>query len=218
MDMKRTLQRIGEIGIIPVIRAASVEDALLVAESLQSAGIPIVELTMTIPDAPRAIAEVAKRYGDDFAVGAGTVLSAEDARRCLDAGAKFLVSPGLSVPVVRMAKDAGVLAIPGILTPTELMNALEESVTAVKVFPCSSAGGPQHLRALRGPFPNVALIPTGGVNISNAAEYVAAGAFALGAGGDLFALPKDKDTARMTSAARNFASVVHAARDSRRRL
>ena len=156
---------------------------------------------MTVPDAPRAIESAVQHYGDTVLVGAGTVTDADQAKRCIDAGAQFLVSPGFSTAVVHAARGAGLLAIPGAFTPTELMNCLAEGIRAVKVFPCGSGGGVQHIKALRGPFPNVALIPTGGVNSSNAAQYIAAGAFALGAGSDLVdALLSAKETLQKSPA------------------
>jgi 2-dehydro-3-deoxyphosphogluconate aldolase / (4S)-4-hydroxy-2-oxoglutarate aldolase len=214
--MDSTLQRIGEVGIIPVIRAANVDEALRAVDAIYAGGIPIVEITMTIPDAPRALAKVLRQYGETIVAGAGTVLTTDDAMRCLDVGANFLVSPGLSIPVMAVARDLKVLAIPGALTPTEIMNALTEGARAIKVFPCSSAGGARHLKALRGPFPHVALIPTGGVNSSNAAEYIAAGAFALGAGGDLIDSESltSGDTSKITNAAKDLVEAVRAARES----
>jgi 2-dehydro-3-deoxyphosphogluconate aldolase / (4S)-4-hydroxy-2-oxoglutarate aldolase len=214
MSVEATLRRIGEVGIVPVIRAGSTDEALQAVEAICSAGIPIVEITMTVPDAPQLISNILKRFGDRVMVGAGTVTSAGDARRCIDAGAKFLVSPGLSLPVLTTAKALETLAIPGAFTPTEVMNALEVGARAIKIFPCSSGGGPKHLKALRGPFPNVALIPTGGVNASNAAEYIATGAFALGAGGDLMdcAALRNGDTQSTTNAAKELLAAVQAAR------
>ncbi len=217
MQMDRTLQRIGEIGIVPVIRAAGVDEAVRAVDAIYEGGIPIVELTMTIPDAPRAIEKVLRKYGDAIIAGAGTVTTANDALRCIDAGANFLVSPGLSVPVMATARKLGVLAIPGAFTPTEVMNALAEGARAIKIFPCSSGGGPQHLKALHGPFPEIALIPTGGVNRSNAAEYLKAGAFALGAGGDLIdsATLRNGDTSTTIEAARALVAAVQTARSVR---
>src|SRR4051794_24366530 len=180
MNSEQTLRRIGEIGIVPVIRAQSVEESLRAVDAICAGGIPIVEITLTVPDAIRVIQTVIKRYGETVLTGAGTVTTAADAQRCLDAGAKFLVSPGLSVPVMRCAAERGVLAIPGAFTPTEVMTAMAEGAHVIKIFPCSSGGGPPHLKALLGPFRELALIPTGGVNASNAQQYLAAGAFALG--------------------------------------
>jgi len=147
--------------------------------------IPILEITMTVPNATSVIREVVRRFGDSVLCGAGTVLSAKQAEECLDAGAEFLVSPGLSVPVLGIARARGKVAIPGVLTPTEVMAANEHGVNLLKIFPCSSTGGPKHISSLLAPFPQLQLIPTGGVNLLNAEEYLKAGAFALGVGADL---------------------------------
>jgi 2-dehydro-3-deoxyphosphogluconate aldolase/(4S)-4-hydroxy-2-oxoglutarate aldolase len=154
-------------------------------EAICAGGIPVVEITMTVPNAVSVIREVAKQYKDKALVGAGTVVTAEQAESCLRAGAEFLVSPGLSIPMLSVARAAGKLAIPGALTPTELMNAHEHGARLVKIFPCGNVGGPKYLRSLKAPFPKAELIPTGGVNASNAADFIAAGAFALGVGADL---------------------------------
>ena len=185
MTVDEAIQRIAEIGIVPVVRAASVDLALGAVEAVCAGGIPIVEITMTVPNATRAIREIIHTYGNKVMAGAGTVLTASQAAECLDAGAEFLVSPGLSAPVLQIARSRGKLAIPGVLTPTELMAAATEGVRVVKVFPCGNLGGPQYIRALKAPFPEIAMIPTGGANLTNAAEYFAAGAFALGVGADL---------------------------------
>jgi 2-dehydro-3-deoxyphosphogluconate aldolase/(4S)-4-hydroxy-2-oxoglutarate aldolase len=185
MTVDEAIQRIAEIGIVPVVRAASVDLALGAVEAVCAGGIPIVEITMTVPNATRAIREIIQTYGNKVMAGAGTVLTASQAAECLDAGAEFLVSPGLSAPVLQIARARGKLAIPGVLTPTELMAAATEGVRVVKVFPCGNLGGPQYIRALKAPFPEIAMIPTGGANLTNAAEYFAAGAFALGVGADL---------------------------------
>jgi 2-dehydro-3-deoxyphosphogluconate aldolase/(4S)-4-hydroxy-2-oxoglutarate aldolase len=183
--MEKIIQRIGEIGIIPVVRAASVEEATAAVEAVCAGGIPIVEITMTVPNAVSVIRSVAQQVGSNALIGAGTVTSAEQADLCIRAGAKFLVSPGLSLAVLEVAQACATLAIPGALTPTELMTALDHGAKLVKIFPCGNVGGAKYLKSLRGPFPNAALIPTGGVNAANAAELFAAGAFALGVGADL---------------------------------
>lgn len=217
MSFETTLHRIGEVGIVPVIRASSLDEALRAVDAICNAGIPIVEITMTVPDAPQVISKVLKLTGDTILVGAGTVTSAGDARRCIDAGAQFLVSPGISVPVLTTATALDTLAIPGAFTPTEIMSALESGARAIKIFPCSSGGGPKHLKTLRGPFPHVPLIPTGGVNASNAADYIAAGAFALGAGGDLIdgAALRNGDIRSTTNAAKELLAAVQAARSKK---
>jgi 2-dehydro-3-deoxyphosphogluconate aldolase/(4S)-4-hydroxy-2-oxoglutarate aldolase len=185
MTIEDVIRRIEEVGIIPVVRAASVEEATRAVEAICAGGIPVVEITMTVPNAVSVIREVAKQYKDKALVGAGTVVTAEQAESCLRAGAEFLVSPGLSAPVLSVARAAGKLAIPGALTPTELMNADDHGARLVKIFPCGNVGGPKYLRSLKAPFPKAELIPTGGVNASNAADFIAAGAFALGVGADL---------------------------------
>lgn len=185
MTIEETIRKIEEIGIVPVVRAAHVDEARRAIDAICTGGIPVIEVTMTVPKAPAMIEELVRQYGNDVLTGAGTVTTAKQAEICLDAGAQFLVSPGLSVPVVQTATERGVLAIPGALTPTEVMAALEAGVQLIKIFPCGSAGGPKHIKALKAPFPHVRLIPTGGVNLSNAAEYFAAGSFALGVGADL---------------------------------
>jgi 2-dehydro-3-deoxyphosphogluconate aldolase/(4S)-4-hydroxy-2-oxoglutarate aldolase len=185
MTIDEAVRRIGEVGIIPVVRAASADEACRAVEAISAGGIPILEITMTVPDAPAVIREVARRYEGQALTGAGTVLTGEQAEECLDAGAEFLVSPGLSIPVLRVAAIRGKLAIPGALTPSELMAASGEGAKLIKVFPCGSVGGPAYLKSLRAPFPELAMIPTGGVSIANAADYIAAGAFALGVGADL---------------------------------
>lgn len=211
MEPKETLQRIGEAGIVPVIRAGSIEEAMRAVDAIVAGGIHILEITMTIPDASTVIARVAKTYADGVVIGAGTVTSADDAHRCIDAGAQFLVSPGLSCPVMAVARARNVLSIPGAFTPTEIMNALAEGAGALKIFPCSSGGGPQHIKALRGPFPRIPLIPTGGVNSANAADYFSAGAFAIGAGGDLIdsSALRSGETSKITNAAKQLVTAVH---------
>lgn len=185
MTIDDVIRRIGEIGVVPVIRAASVAEATRAVEAICSGGIPVVEITMTVPNAVAVIREVAQQYGDKVLIGAGTVTTAAQGEECLRAGAEFLVSPGLAVPVLSLAQANATLAIPGALTPTELMNAQEHGAQLVKIFPCGNVGGPKYLRSLKAPFPDARLIPTGGVSAANAADFIAAGAFALGVGADL---------------------------------
>ena len=185
MNIDSAINKIQEIGIVPVVRAANLDEARRAIDAICTGGISIIEVTMTVPNAPAMIQELVRQYGTSVLTGAGTVTTAKQAEICLDAGAQFLVSPGLSVPVLQTAARRGILAIPGALTPTEVMSALEAGAKLIKIFPCGSAGGPKHIRALRAPFPDTRLIPTGGVNLGNAAEYFAAGSFALGVGADL---------------------------------
>jgi 2-dehydro-3-deoxyphosphogluconate aldolase / (4S)-4-hydroxy-2-oxoglutarate aldolase len=214
MTATDTIRRIAEIGIVPVVRAGSVEEARRAVEAIRTGGIPVVEITMTVPNAPAMIREVVQQYGDRVLTGAGTVINATQAQKCLDAGAEFLVSPGLSVAVLRVAAARGKLAIAGALTPTEVMAALEEGVTLIKIFPCGSVGGAKYLKSLRAPFPQCGFIPTGGVNLANAAEYLAAGAFALGIGADLVDLAAlgRNDTQKIVEGAKALVEAVKQAR------
>ena len=214
MTRDDVIRRIGEIGIIPVVRAASVDDALRAVAAIHAGGIPIVEITMTVPNATDVIRQVAREYGDKVVIGAGTVTTPEQANRCLAVGAEFLVSPGLSLSVISVAQASGKLAIPGALTPTELMTAQDAGARLVKIFPCGNVGGAKYLRALRGPFPNADLIPTGGVNAANAAEFIAAGAFAIGVGGELVsaAALREGNLQKITEAARELVQAVRSAR------
>jgi 2-dehydro-3-deoxyphosphogluconate aldolase/(4S)-4-hydroxy-2-oxoglutarate aldolase len=215
MTIEDVIRRIGEIGIVPVVRAATVEDATRAVEAICAGGIPILEITMTVPNATAVIRHVMREYGNTALIGAGTVTTAEQADQCIRAGAEFLVSPGLSFPVLAVAQACAQLAIPGALTPTKLMHAHDNGAKLIKIFPCGNVGGPKYLRSLRAPFPHAALIPTGGVNISNAADYIAAGAFALGVGGDLVNATalRAGDLAKITQAARALIQAVHGARE-----
>ncbi|MGB2636995.1 MAG: bifunctional 4-hydroxy-2-oxoglutarate aldolase/2-dehydro-3-deoxy-phosphogluconate aldolase [Candidatus Acidiferrum sp.] len=185
MNIENAISKIHEIGIVPVVRAANLDEARRAVDAICTGGISVIEITMTVPNAPAMIQELVKHYGASVLTGAGTVTTAKQAEICLDAGAQFLVSPGLSLPVLQTAAARGILAIPGALTPTEVMAALEAGAQLIKIFPCGSAGGPKHIKALKAPFPEARLIPTGGVSVNNAAEYLAAGSFALGVGADL---------------------------------
>jgi 2-dehydro-3-deoxyphosphogluconate aldolase/(4S)-4-hydroxy-2-oxoglutarate aldolase len=220
MTIDEVIRRIEEIGIVPVIRAASVDEATRAVQAICAGGIPVVEITMTVPNAISVIREVAQQYGKSVLVGAGTVTTATQAESCLRAGAEFLVSPGLSPAVLAVARAAEKLAIPGALTPTELMNAQEHGARIVKIFPCGNVGGAKYLRSLKAPFPNASLIPTGGVNAANAAEFIAAGAFALGVGADLVdsAALREGNLAKITSAAQELVQAVTSARASVRAL
>jgi len=173
--------RIKEIGIIPAVRVHSAEDALFATEAVAVSGIPIVEVTMTVPGAIDVIRELVKQ-NSELIVGAGTVLYLETARRCVDAGAAFLTSPGLDHDIVNFAVGRNVLAFPGALTPTEIMDAWKAGSDFVKIFPCFANGGPAYIRTLKLSFPDVPLIASGGVDQTNAGDFILAGAVALGIG------------------------------------
>lgn len=171
-----------DVGVIPVVRCDASDVAVRVTEVLIDAGLPIAEITFTVPDAVDVIAKLARRRG---VIGAGTVTNADQARAAIRAGAEFIVSPGFVPEVIEVAKSAGVTMIAGALTPTEILDARRAGADLIKVFPVQSLGGPSYLRALRGPFPDIPLVPTGGVDLGNVAEFIRAGAAAVGVGSEL---------------------------------
>ena len=214
MDKQKVRDRIVEIGVVPVVRASSAGEARMAADAVCEGGIPIAEITMTVPGAVEVIRELTRSGPGDVLVGAGTVLNVEAAKQCLDAGAEFLVSPGLNLEVIRLAAKEGKLMMAGALTPTEVITAWEAGSDFVKVFPCGQVGGAKYIKALRGPLPQVRLVPTGGVNLSTAAEFVEAGAAALGVGGELLpagALRSGKPEIIVENA-RKFLAIVKEAR------
>jgi 2-dehydro-3-deoxyphosphogluconate aldolase/(4S)-4-hydroxy-2-oxoglutarate aldolase len=176
--------RIKAIGILPAIRVASAEDALFAAGEMFKYGISVVELTMTVPGAIGVISELA-RTTPELIVGAGTVLDLETARACVDAGAAFVTSPGMNPKIVEFTVRHHVAAIPGALTPTEVMVARDAGADLVKIFPCAQVGGPSYIKALKAPFPNVPFIASGGVDQVTASDFIRAGAVALGIRGKL---------------------------------
>ncbi len=184
MTKEQVRARIAELAIIPAVRAANADNALFAAEAVSRGGLPIVELTMTVPNATELIARLIKKH-PHMVVGAGTVLDLETARACLAAGAKFITSPGLDLEIVQFAVQAGVTVMPGALTPSEIIAAVKAGADFVKIFPCSQVGGVDYLHALKGPFPHVSFIAAGGVNQQTAGKYLAAGATAVGIGADL---------------------------------
>jgi 2-dehydro-3-deoxyphosphogluconate aldolase/(4S)-4-hydroxy-2-oxoglutarate aldolase len=214
MNKQQVRDKIVEIGVVPVVRASSPAEALLAAQAVCDGGIPVVEITMTVPGAVEVIRELRKSALSGVLVGAGTVLDAETARRCLDAGAEFLVSPGLNVPTVEFAVREGKLIMAGALTPTEVITAWNAGADFVKVFPCGQVGGAKYIKALKGPLPHIPLVPTGGVNLNTAAEFIEAGSAALGIGGELVqsdALKSGKPELIVENA-RKFLAIVKEAR------
>jgi 2-dehydro-3-deoxyphosphogluconate aldolase/(4S)-4-hydroxy-2-oxoglutarate aldolase len=185
MNKIQVRDRIVEIGIVPVIRGSSAREAHLAAEAVCRGGIPIVEVTLTVPGAIDVIRELVRTSGGELLVGAGTVRNPDIASKCLDAGAQFLVTPGINLRTIDLAVQAKVLMISGALTPTEIMMAWDAGSDFVKVFPCGEVGGARYLKALKAPMPDIPLVPTGGVTLKTAAEYILAGAAALGIGGEL---------------------------------
>ena len=205
--------RIEEIGIIPALRVSSAEQALFGAEAVYNGGIPIVEITNTVPNAAAVISQLVKQF-PDMVVGGGTVLDTETAQRCLDAGAKFLTSPGLVMEVVGFALRHDLVIFPGALTPSEVIAAWKAGVDFVKVFPCAPVGGHAYIRSLKVPLPQIPLIATGGVNQTSAVKFILAGATALGIGGELIpqeALNRRKEE-QIHELARRYLTMVKEAR------
>jgi 2-dehydro-3-deoxyphosphogluconate aldolase/(4S)-4-hydroxy-2-oxoglutarate aldolase len=214
MNKQQVRDRIAEIGVVPVVRAASSREALIAAEAVCQGGVPIVEITMTVPGAIEVIRELSKSSGSEVLIGAGTVLDPETARRCLDAGAQFLVSPGLNLPTVELAVREKILIMAGALTPTEVITAWNAGSDFVKIFPCGQVGGAKYIKALKGPLPQIPLVPTGGVNLNTAAEFIEAGAAALGIGGELVQVEalKSGKSQIIVENARKFLEIVKQAR------
>ncbi len=214
MSRAEICARVEAAGLVPVVRAPSPGLAIRAVDALLAGGISVFEITMTVPDAVRVIRTLRDRFTGRALVGAGTVLSAEDARACLDAGAEFVVSPGLDVETIRVVQDEKIPMMPGALTPTEVISAWRAGADLVKIFPCSALGGAKYLRALKGPLPQIKMMPTGGVSATTAADYLAAGAAALGVGSELVdvaALEEGRD-AVLTERARELVEVVAKAR------
>lgn len=213
MNKQDIRARIEEVGVVPVIRATAPEEARFAAEAVLEGGISIIEITMTVPGAVELIRELARAM-PRLLVGAGTVLDAESARRCLDAGAQFLVSPGLDLPTIAFAAKERVLMMAGALTPTEVLTAWKAGSDLVKIFPCAQVGGAAYVKALKGPLPQIPLVPTGGVNLSTAGEFIRAGAAALGVGGELVLKEavKTRKPEAITETARRLLEIVRATR------
>jgi 2-dehydro-3-deoxyphosphogluconate aldolase/(4S)-4-hydroxy-2-oxoglutarate aldolase len=206
--------RIEEIGIIPAVRLYSTEDALFAADAVCAGGIPLVEVTITVPGALDVIRTLAMK-NSGVIVGAGTVLDLGWARRCLDAGALFLTSPGFDAKIVEFAAHEHVVCFPGALTPTDVMAAAKAGADFIKLFPCAQVGGPGYIRALRSPFPQVRFIASGGVNQQTASDYILAGAVALGIGRDLIHQDaiKRRDANWIQELSRRYTQMVKQARD-----
>jgi 2-dehydro-3-deoxyphosphogluconate aldolase/(4S)-4-hydroxy-2-oxoglutarate aldolase len=216
MSKAETVKRIQEIGIIPAIRVASAEDAHFAAETVAAAGIPIVEITMTVPEAVKLISHLVHHH-PNMIVGAGTVLSTDVANLCSDAGACFLTSPGLNQKMVEFAAQQGIAVLPGAMTPTEVIAAWEGGADFVKVYPCEALGGEKYIKALRTALPQIPLIAAGGVKQQTTSGFIMAGASAIGVGTEL--IPDDaianRETERVQELARRFLAAVS---DARQRL
>jgi len=214
MTKNEVRETVLDVGIIPVIRAESVSQAMQAANAVCKGGIPIVEITMTVPNALEALRLLTRDMKSRLLVGAGTVLHADAVEECVEAGAEFIVTPGYNAKVVARAKKLDKLVMAGALSPTEVMEAWEAGSDFVKIFPCGSMGGPKYVKALKGPFPKVTMIPTEGVNLENAADFLRAGADAFGVGRELVsaAALETGDLHAITAAARQFLDIVRQTR------
>ena len=213
MNKEEVRVRIEDIGIMPGIRVGSAELALFAAETVYDAGIPVAEITMTVPNAVEVIAQLTQNY-PNFVVGAGTVLDTDTARRCVDAGARFITSPGLVPDVLEFTLKNDLAAIPGALTPSEVIAAWKAGADFVKIYPCAQVGGDRYIRALKVPLPQVRIIASGGVNQLTAANFIFAGAASLGIGSEL--MPRQALKMRqdqwIRELARRFLEAVRSAR------
>lgn len=214
MTAQEILAFITEVGIVPVVRTASAEQAIQAVEAIFNGGIRAAEITMTVPGAVKALEKVADRFGGRIMLGAGTVLDPETARICMLAGAEFFVTPALRPATIEMVKRYSKVICPGALTPTEVLTAWEAGADVVKVFPCGNVGGAKYIKALKGPFPQIEMIPTGGVNLETAGDFLKAGACAVAVGGELVdaKLLKEGKYDELTERARQYLAVIAKAR------
>ena len=210
MDERDTLNTILEVGIIPIVRTDDAEHALQAIEAIYNAGIPILEVTMTVPGAIRTLEKACDRFGDALVLGAGTVLDATTARNCMLAGSRFCVTPSLDLATIEICNRYSHCVIPGALTPTEIMAAWDAGASMVKVFPVGAVGGASYIKALKAPLPQVLLVPTGGVTVSNAGDFLRAGASAVAVGSELVNKRwlMDEEFGRIETAARGFLNTV----------
>jgi 2-dehydro-3-deoxyphosphogluconate aldolase/(4S)-4-hydroxy-2-oxoglutarate aldolase len=212
----KVLRRIGDIGIVPVVRAASASEAIAIGDAIVAGGIELLEITMTVPGAVDVMRDAVKRYGDRLLVGAGTVIDAEQTRACIAAGARFIVSPIVDEASIAECRRADIAVMPGALTPTEIVRAWRAGADLVKVFPCSAVGGAAYIKALRAPLPQIPLVPTGGVTLDTVAGFFAAGATAVGVGSDLCDVASIRlgHAHQITETARAYVRAVQTAREA----
>ena len=214
MNKSEVLKQIKDIGVIPVVRATTADEAMRAIDAIREGGISVLEITMTVPGAVGVIEQVAARFGNDALVGAGTVLDAKTTKDCVSAGAKFIVSPALNVETIAYCREQDVAVMPGALTPTEVVQAWNAGADLVKVFPAGAVGGASYLKALKAPLPHIELVPTGGVSLITAADFITAGAAALGVGTDLVDIKaiREGQAALITERAKQFVEIVRISR------
>lgn len=214
MNRSEIIDQIENIGVIPVVRAQSADEAIKAIDAIMAGGINVLEITMTVPGAVKVIKEVSAKFGSDTLIGAGTVLDPETAQACIDAGAKFVVSPALNLDTIALCKKLDVPIMPGALSPTEVVTAWNAGADLVKVFPCGSVGGASYIKNLKGPLPQIKMIPTGGVSLATAADFIKAGAAALGVGTDLVDVKAIRagEAHVVTERAKQFVEIVRDAR------
>lgn len=215
MNKDEIIQRIIRGGVLPVIRAETPEEARSVIEAVRAGGIDVIEVTMTVPGAVGLIRELSAEYGDKVLIGAGTVLGSETAAACIDAGAKFIISPALNLETIAYCRKHDIVVMPGALTPTEVVTAWNAGADFVKVFPAGAMGGASYLKSLKAPLPHIKLIPTGGVSLGTAADFIKAGASAIGVGADLVDLKAIREGrgSEITENARKYLEIVKQARE-----
>ena len=216
MSKTDVMQRIRDTGLVPVVRAESADQAMRAIDAIKAGGISVLEVTMTVPGAVRVIEQLTDRYGGEVLIGAGTVLDPETARTCMLAGAQFIVAPSLNEETIACCRRYGVAILPGALTPTEVVRAWTAGADAVKVFPAGAVGGASYLKALKAPLPQIDLVPTGGVSLKTAADFIRAGAMALGVGADLIDLQalRDNNEQLITERARQYLEIVRDTREA----
>ena len=214
MEKREVFNRMVSEGLIPVVRVSSAREAMDVADAIKEGGVSFIEITMSVQGAIDVIKELTQKYKDEIIMGAGTVLDTETGRAALLAGAQFIVSPTLNLDLIQLAHRYSAVVIPGATTPTEILTAWNAGADMVKVFPAGQLGGPEYLKALRGPLPQILLVPTGGVNLQNAGAFIKAGATALGVGGELVdkKAVKEKKFNVITENTRAFLKVIKEAR------
>ncbi len=214
MNNVEAVRQIKQLALVPIVRTTDTESAVRCVEAIYEGGIPCAEITMTVSGAIRALEEVAKRFGDKILLGAGTVLDPETARACILSGAEFLVTPSLNTSTIELARRYSKAIFPGALTPTEIVTAWQAGADAIKVFPCSALGGAKYIRALKGPFPQIEFVPTGGVNLETISDFLQAGCCAVGVGGELVDAKSvaSKNYSVLTERARQFMDKVREAR------